>query len=810
VKIIFLGTFFLIVQIAAGIDKPCGGASGSAHPNGGGFVASTANVSASAFVGKDASVCEYAIVSDRSRIIDTATISGHAQISGSSSVEGNSTVNGKMSISNSTINFAPSDHEIERRRQELLAQRSDKKLPQEVPIVQKTPWVQSKLSPKTTVEAPKNAEPEKSTANPKSVTFHPGLDIPCGTPRERQGKQKIDINYWTIKRVEGGTVFLNFGTFLRFPCEKFRDSVYAISSVGQFVPLTFKGIHFPEALRTIGAACDCWEYSPEGLCREFTPSNDIPSPSCAYEGEYSFDKKNTLTPGSVAVHIDNISKAKFLKIDDANIDNRSKSFPEIESRKIYASQSAKDFGEYMYFSNKTEQDIVVPDRFDLRLYDSVNGEKEYMDGEDDYYGQNDPYFNHYLSAIGDHLFFGGQVIAYDKSICFTGVPDWRDEKPATPPRLLDFQGKLLLDERTLYIFNSFNDGLHIHLLFDPKLNRYGNFVSYYDFCAADAWWPEQKAAEVTVNVSAQAPHCDGKKPEFSVWTVKKVSGNKAYLDLGGGLGFLCHEYKESIYTLGTDGKIVPLTFKKIITPKFIKLREGLDNDKSKDCACGSLNKEGICEWFTGKKVSATRTTELANATCRYEGEYEFAAEKKVAPYAAAVYIKDLSKVKLEKLKDVKLVASSSEFSILKKKKIYDSAEDISKGHYYSVLPDPKCPDVSCDKFFIKYPGSEESFPNFSVNMIGDYIFLREAIVQGDRAICSFHTNTGDGESGEIQPRGQAKLTIDNNELYLLYLNPFYEAQQMIFNATTKKFVFPDNESTYCDSEKWVQGKAKPE
>lgn len=61
---------------------------GKAHPNGGGFVASTAKVDSSVYVGKDAKVLGYATVSGN------AVIDGHAIITGSANVSGNAVVNG--------------------------------------------------------------------------------------------------------------------------------------------------------------------------------------------------------------------------------------------------------------------------------------------------------------------------------------------------------------------------------------------------------------------------------------------------------------------------------------------------------------------------------------------------------------------------------------------------------------------------------------------------------------------------------------------------------------------------------------------
>lgn len=64
------------------------GVPGHAHPNGGGFVADSANVAATAYVGKEAQVLDSAQVLDNARIEDRATVGGSANVSGSAVVGG--------------------------------------------------------------------------------------------------------------------------------------------------------------------------------------------------------------------------------------------------------------------------------------------------------------------------------------------------------------------------------------------------------------------------------------------------------------------------------------------------------------------------------------------------------------------------------------------------------------------------------------------------------------------------------------------------------------------------------------------------
>jgi carbonic anhydrase/acetyltransferase-like protein (isoleucine patch superfamily) len=80
-----------------------GGVAGSAHPNGGGFVASTALVSPAAYVGPNAQVLGTARVQDDARIEDYATISGSARVAGSAIVRGHATVTNSAVVSGNAI-----------------------------------------------------------------------------------------------------------------------------------------------------------------------------------------------------------------------------------------------------------------------------------------------------------------------------------------------------------------------------------------------------------------------------------------------------------------------------------------------------------------------------------------------------------------------------------------------------------------------------------------------------------------------------------------------------------------------------------
>ena len=69
-----------------------GASRGSQHPNGGGFVAATANVDASVYVGPNAKVMGYATVSGNARIEDEAVVTGSAKVSGNAVICGHAVV----------------------------------------------------------------------------------------------------------------------------------------------------------------------------------------------------------------------------------------------------------------------------------------------------------------------------------------------------------------------------------------------------------------------------------------------------------------------------------------------------------------------------------------------------------------------------------------------------------------------------------------------------------------------------------------------------------------------------------------------
>ena len=76
---------------------------GSAHPNGGGFVASSARVDNTVYVGKNARVLGNATVSGNARIDGNATITGRAIVSGDAVVCGHAVVSGNVTVTDSAI-----------------------------------------------------------------------------------------------------------------------------------------------------------------------------------------------------------------------------------------------------------------------------------------------------------------------------------------------------------------------------------------------------------------------------------------------------------------------------------------------------------------------------------------------------------------------------------------------------------------------------------------------------------------------------------------------------------------------------------
>ncbi len=80
-----------------------GMAQGSYHPNGGGFVASTAKVDSSVYVGKNAKVTGYATVSGNAVIDGYATVTGNANVSGNAVITGHAVVAERATIKDNAI-----------------------------------------------------------------------------------------------------------------------------------------------------------------------------------------------------------------------------------------------------------------------------------------------------------------------------------------------------------------------------------------------------------------------------------------------------------------------------------------------------------------------------------------------------------------------------------------------------------------------------------------------------------------------------------------------------------------------------------
>lgn len=77
--------------------------SGRIHPNGGGFVAYTANVDDSVYVGKDAKVLGYATVSGNARIDGHATVTDSANVSGNAVITGHAVVAERAQVKDNAI-----------------------------------------------------------------------------------------------------------------------------------------------------------------------------------------------------------------------------------------------------------------------------------------------------------------------------------------------------------------------------------------------------------------------------------------------------------------------------------------------------------------------------------------------------------------------------------------------------------------------------------------------------------------------------------------------------------------------------------
>ena len=76
---------------------------GEAHPNGGGFVATTASVDESAYVGRCARVLDSATVTGNAKVLNRAVVSGDASVSGSAIVREDAVVMGSATVSGNAL-----------------------------------------------------------------------------------------------------------------------------------------------------------------------------------------------------------------------------------------------------------------------------------------------------------------------------------------------------------------------------------------------------------------------------------------------------------------------------------------------------------------------------------------------------------------------------------------------------------------------------------------------------------------------------------------------------------------------------------
>ena len=76
---------------------------GAPHPNGGGFVASTAQVAPTAYVGPEAEVLDAAVVSDEARIEGRARVSGNARVAGRAVLRGRAHATGNARLEGAAL-----------------------------------------------------------------------------------------------------------------------------------------------------------------------------------------------------------------------------------------------------------------------------------------------------------------------------------------------------------------------------------------------------------------------------------------------------------------------------------------------------------------------------------------------------------------------------------------------------------------------------------------------------------------------------------------------------------------------------------
>ncbi|HAZ11532.1 MAG: hypothetical protein A2X86_14065 [Bdellovibrionales bacterium GWA2_49_15] len=323
------------------------------------------------------------------------------------------------------------------------------------------------------------AQPIPPTSS-TSQSDDPASKIEC---RKISDSGRLEIDYWAIRNVTKNKVLLDFGHILRFPCENYKEKVYAFSESGEIVPLTFRKVIRPkivfrgESKDEDSEPCFCTQKKAHlfGFCDVLHGTSnfaiDIEKASCRYAGEYSFDPQFKLKAKTVAIHIEDIKSAKYeqFKLTPIRVNN-----PEgatLMQQKFFLPpakwQNKFVSGGHIVFSrNNSKCSTDDCDQFCYTKSDSEGNKPSSPNADIKVFQFSNCYLiaNNGLDIIG----------CDDKFVCELVRPDDGKKMPT------QIQGKLTLSDRSRELFIIYfqygREGAE-HILFDPKLNGIGGAVT---------------------------------------------------------------------------------------------------------------------------------------------------------------------------------------------------------------------------------------------------------------------------------------------------------------------------------------------
>lgn len=347
-------------------------------------------------------------------------------------------------------------------------------------------------------------------ASPQAVD--PVTKLKCAGPR-------LEINYWTIRDIEKDRVHLDFSSSLSFPCESYREKVYAFSENGEIVPLTFKKVIVPKMMyrgdskeESTTCLCSAQEDKSSGFCGELygteTTGLDISKTKCRYIGQYTFDPKFKLQAKTVAIHIEDIKSAKYENFKMIPLKANTPEGKAFMQKKFFYPPYREDDDKRVVYQ------MFLPSKVACPSDDCSKFGYNFLGDSPLYISDSKP--NEALAVIpfANCYLVGAQILCNDKNVCSMEghIQDFRSFEH-------QIQGKLTLENgaRELFIvYYQYSDLLMQHALFDQKLNALGGAIAYESICGNDQRWlnamerAKQKAT-ATATPAQTAPPAPGPK-----------------------------------------------------------------------------------------------------------------------------------------------------------------------------------------------------------------------------------------------------------------------------------------------------------